>query len=409
MKRKVGLLLLLLLLVSCDNHKPTKLIILLVGVQMRPDHLSRFESLYTGGFKWLLENSVVFDSAYQQHGYTVTGPGHFAIGTGIYPGPGGVLGNEYFDRELGRVVNCVEDPKAHPVGGVGTARSIARDRFISSTFYTDSLPVWVNEYNDNMNLKAYKDSMWNKILPDSFYIKYSRQDYFNGEVDFYHDDEHDLNDNTDKKKNKYNPVFPISFDKGVDPGKEFLDTPWFDEKLFGLSEIIIKNAKLGSDNHPDLLCIGVSTMDYILHNYGPYSQEAMDYFLRLDIVLGRFIDYLDQQVGLEYIEFILSSDHGGLPIPEYLPSLGMEGGRVSREHLKEAYEWINDEISEIYGDNLFVRSGVRFYFNHERLRKNNISLDKPAQVIKKYLSKVDGISAVLTKDEILASKEKDAI
>ena len=150
-------------------------------------------------------------------------------------------------------------------------------------------------------------------------------------------------------------------------------------------------------------------MDYILHNYGPYSQEAMDYFLRLDIVLGRFIDYLDQQVGLEYIEFILSSDHGGLPIPEYLPSLGMEGGRVSREHLKEAYEWINDEISEIYGDNLYVRSGAKFYFNHERLRKNNISLDKPAQVIKKYLSKVDGISAVLTKDEILASKEKDAI
>ena len=98
MKRKVGLLLLLLLLVSCDNHKPTRLIILLVGDQMRPDHLSRFERLYTGGFIWLLDNSVVFDSAYQQHGYTVTGPGHFAIGTGIYPGPGGVLGNEYFDR-----------------------------------------------------------------------------------------------------------------------------------------------------------------------------------------------------------------------------------------------------------------------------------------------------------------------
>ena len=51
MKRKVGLLLSLLLLVSCDNHKPTRLIILLVGDQMRPDHLSRFESLYTGGFK----------------------------------------------------------------------------------------------------------------------------------------------------------------------------------------------------------------------------------------------------------------------------------------------------------------------------------------------------------------------
>ena len=45
----------------------------------------------------LLDNSMIFDSAYQQHGYTVTGPGHFAIGTGIYPGPGGVLGNDYYD------------------------------------------------------------------------------------------------------------------------------------------------------------------------------------------------------------------------------------------------------------------------------------------------------------------------
>jgi len=455
MKRKLGLLLLSLILISCDNQKPTKLIILLVGDQMKPDHLDRFENLYTGGFKWFLDNSAIFDSAYQQHGYTVTGTGHYAIGTGVYPGPGGVLGNDYFDRKIGKVVNCVEDPKAKPVGGRGTARSISRyqtngigdmlketdpnskvysiggkdrsaiflagqnpdlvlyynniDRFISSTFYTDSLPDWVNQYNDNLNLKTYRDSVWDKILPDSFYLQYSREDYFDGEVDFYHDDEHDLSIDKSKKKNRYNPVFPISFDEGVSPGKEFLDTPWFDEKLFGLSKLIIEKAELGLDDHTDLLCIGISAMDYIMHNYGPYSQEGMDYFLRLDRVLGRFIDFLDQRVGLEHIEFILTSDHGGLPLPEYLPSLGLEGGRVNREHLKEAYEWINDEISEVYGKNLFFRHGVKYYFNHERLRKNNISIDDPIKIIKKYLPKVEGISSVFTKDEIIKSEKTDAI
>ena len=63
MKRKVGLLLSLLLLVSCDNHKPTKLIILLVGDQMRPDHLSRFESLYTDVFA-LIKDGYLYRSTY---------------------------------------------------------------------------------------------------------------------------------------------------------------------------------------------------------------------------------------------------------------------------------------------------------------------------------------------------------
>ena len=455
MRIRLAFIFLLIALFSCKTHKPVRLVVLLVGDQMSPDHLHRFEKIYTGGFKWLLENSTVFDSAYQQHGYTVTGPGHFSIGSGMYPGPGGVLGNEYFDRELNKVVNCVEDPSARSVGGKGTARSIVRyetkgigdlikdsdpeskvysvggkdrsaillagqnpdlvlyynkyDRFISSTFYTDSLPEWINLYNENLNLQTYKDSVWDKILPDSLYLKYSRKDYFYGEVDFYHDEEHDLIEDTDKKNLKYNPVFPISFNKNMDPGKEFLDTPWFDEKLFELSELIINKANLGSDNHPDLLCIGISSMDYILHNYGPYSQEAMDYFLRLDKVLGRYIKFLDQQVGLEYVEFVLTSDHGGLPIPEYLPTLGLKGGRVSIDHLKEAYEWIDDEISEVYGDNLFTRDGVRFYFNHERLRKNNISLEGPAKIIKKYLTNVEGVSVVLTKEEILKSKNNDVL
>ena len=58
MKKKVGFILLFFLLVSCDNHKSTRLIILLVGDQMRPDHLSRFENLYSGGFKWFIDNNT---------------------------------------------------------------------------------------------------------------------------------------------------------------------------------------------------------------------------------------------------------------------------------------------------------------------------------------------------------------
>ena len=71
---------------------------------MRPDHFSRFDSLYKGGFRWLADNAISFENAFHQHGYTATGPGHFSIGSGLYPGPAGVLGNSYFDRELNKLV-----------------------------------------------------------------------------------------------------------------------------------------------------------------------------------------------------------------------------------------------------------------------------------------------------------------
>ena len=52
--------------------------------------------------------------------------------------------------------------------------------------------------------------------------------------------------------------------------------------------MIIDEENLGADEDPDILFVGFSAMDYIIHNYGPFSQEAMDYFIRLDIQLDHF-------------------------------------------------------------------------------------------------------------------------
>ena len=121
-----GLVVLSLLLNSCTSKQKTKLVVVLVADQMRPDHFSRFGELYKGGLQWLSNNGISFENAFHQHGYTATGPGHFAIGSGNHPGQSGVLGNSYYDRGLGKVVNCVEDPNAKPIGGRGIGRSYAR-------------------------------------------------------------------------------------------------------------------------------------------------------------------------------------------------------------------------------------------------------------------------------------------
>ena len=62
-----------------------KLVILLVADQMRPDLLSRYDNLYTGGFRWLIDHGVNFTNTHHEHSHTLTGPGFFVIGTGKYP------------------------------------------------------------------------------------------------------------------------------------------------------------------------------------------------------------------------------------------------------------------------------------------------------------------------------------
>ena len=114
---------------SCTALKPSSpsLVVMLVVDQMRPDLLTRVDDLYKGGFRWLMDHGIWFADTHHEHSYTATGPGHTAIGFGQYPGNVGVLGNSFYDRNLKKNVNCVEDPNAKVVGSKkGKARSASR-------------------------------------------------------------------------------------------------------------------------------------------------------------------------------------------------------------------------------------------------------------------------------------------
>ena len=44
--------------------------------------------------------------------------------------------------------------------------------------------------------------------------------------------------------------------------------------------------------------------------------------LKIRSYLGDFIDYIDDEIGLENVLFVLTADHGGLPLPEYVIEKG---------------------------------------------------------------------------------------
>jgi len=97
--------------------------------------------------------------------------------------------------------------------------------FTTTDYYTDSIPTWLNEFNKEINMGAYRDSVWNKSLPEAVYAQYAHADSFYGETDRY-------------LTNTYSPVFPLGFETEWDDNKIFGEMggrPWMDRMTFELA------------------------------------------------------------------------------------------------------------------------------------------------------------------------------
>src|SRR5438876_7984083 len=87
-----------------------KLVLVLSIDQMRFDYLTRFNDLYKGGFRRLLDQGAVFTNAKYRHANTETGPGHSVILSGRHASHSGIVANTWYDALLKKSINVVDDP-----------------------------------------------------------------------------------------------------------------------------------------------------------------------------------------------------------------------------------------------------------------------------------------------------------
>ena len=85
------------------NNKKPKLIVGIVIDQMRYDYLNRFASKYgNNGFHRLLREGFSLENAHYNYIPTYTAVGHASIFTGTTPVNHGIIGNNWFDKYLGK-------------------------------------------------------------------------------------------------------------------------------------------------------------------------------------------------------------------------------------------------------------------------------------------------------------------
>src|SRR5438477_11016734 len=111
MSRRLAILLALIAVPAFAADKP-KLVVLVVFDQMRGDYIQKWQPLFgTDGFVRLQTEGAWYVNCHYPYAITATGPGHSSLLTGCGPDVHGIIGNTWYDRKSGEVVNCSESTR----------------------------------------------------------------------------------------------------------------------------------------------------------------------------------------------------------------------------------------------------------------------------------------------------------
>lgn len=440
--KKYALLFLLVLAISFTTTAQTvtqkpKLVVGIMVDQMKQEYLLRFYDQFgEGGFKRLVEEGFVARNGQYNYAGTSTGPGHASVYTGTTPSVHGIVGNGWYSRLLKRSVYCAEDTVVTAVGGSESnghispanlyastitdelklftqkrAKVIAmsiKDRgsalpgghlsdgsywydaktgnFMTSSYYMESLPAWMSDFNDQGKAAAYLKNTWNTLFPIDQYTA-SGIDNSPYEAPF---------------KGKDTPTFPYDLaalskengDFGMLP-----NTPFGNTILADLAIASLDGESLGADAITDFLAVSFSSTDYIGHRFGPQSKEVQDTYLRLDKELARLFAALDDKVGKGNYTAFLSADHA---VAENSKRMKDDGFRVDNFPTRTFSTYIKDAVNKKFGEGEWLeRTGTQIFINHDLIDDTNTDLYAMQIFIAEAAMKYPGVHLALTARDLV--------
>ncbi len=438
----------LCLLFSCqskfidNNSSSPKILVGVVVDQMRYDYLTRLSNKFSNdGFNRLINQGFNCTNNHYNYVPTVTGPGHASIATGSSPSINGIVGNNWYDRNIKQEIYCATDLSYENIGGNAyygkkspnnlltltfadqnritnkmkskTISISIKDRgaifmggknanaaywfygknkgeWITSSYYMNDLPSWVREFNEPENISSFINR-W-ELLHDLKRYDLRRED-----------------DNDFEKlfKGKDNSSFPYLTEALMEENDGFdmiSETPFGNSMTTDFAIAAIEGEKLGEDDFTDVLTISYSSTDYIGHNFGVFSLETEDTYLRLDLEIKRLLDYLDKKIGKNNYSLFLTADHGALEVPAYLNSKGMKAMSVDKYKFIKS---VSKYLAETFGSKRMIEHSVNnnIYINYEVVKSLDLKLDVVKQKIVNHLNTYDFINSAYSLDEIITASK----
>ncbi len=422
---------------ASKENKAPKLVVGIVVDQMRYDYLSKYYAKFSeNGFKKLMNQGFNCKNTNYNYSPTYTGPGHASIYSGTTPAYHGIIGNDWYVRETGKMTYVTDDATEKTVGssagGAGKmsprnllastigdelklysnlkSKVVAvslKDRasilpgghlsdgsywfdsgsgnFITSTYYKKELPAWVTNFNDKKLASAYLSKPWNTLLPISQYTESAADD--NPYEGLY---------GKEKK-----PVFPHDL-PSMYSQKDFgiiRSTPFGNSITKDIAIAALKGENLGKGPYTDLLAISFSATDYVGHKMGPQSVEVEDTYLRLDRDIAELLTVLEKNYGKENLLVFLTADHAAAYVPAELTDNKMNAGYFNGFAFKDS---IKGYLNKAFGDTSLVSFAInnQIYLNHTRIQEKNLDLKTITSQLSNYVLNFNGVANVYTAEQL---------
>ena len=418
-----------------------KLVVGIVVDQMRYDYLTRFYDHFgNDGFKRLVEEGFNCKNNHFNYAPTSTGPGHTSVYTGSTPSVHGIIGNNWYDKELDTDVYCASDDSYTSIGTTSNAgqmsphrmtvttitdelrlnnqmrgKTIAialKDRgavlpgghtanaaywfhganegkWITSSYYMEQLPKWVIDFNSSGKAQSYKKA-WNTLKDIKEYKESGTDDnayegLFEGET---------------------SPTFPHSTTVLLNKTQDFdiiKETPFGNSLTADFAIEALKQEGLGKDEITDFLAVSFSSTDYVGHMYGVNSKEIQDTYLRLDEDLARLFKALDKNVGEGEYTLFLTADHAAIEVPTYLKDQKIPAGYIDNASNKKR---LAEFLKYTYGTEDIVKnySNNQIFLDHKLVKNLDLDLaDVQAEIAQEFLG-YDSIDRVYTANQMWSNE-----
>ncbi len=428
---------------SQDRNIPSeqpKLVIGIIVSEMRYDYINRYwDKFGEGGIKKLISTGSVFRNAHHDYLLTESGAGYASIATGSYPDIHGIVANFWYERLKHNIRYCIRDDNVNTIGGNyesgkfspaclqtlnisdqlklsnnfhSKVYSISLDpvaaiisgghtanaaywyddytgKWISSSFYCDSLPQWLNDFNDKNLSGTYLSRKWETLLP--------QEKYFNNQIK-----------NGEEKGFSGIKGFPYDLEKISRKNKKEIDFSVLKETPFGntltkdLAISLILDEELGKNAYPDWLTVCFTATSNVAKNFMPLSPEMEDTYLRLDNDITHFLAFIDEQIGLKNVLIYLTAENAIANEPSYLLENKIPGGYFN---YNSAVSLLRTYLNVIYGTGDWVTFyySQQIYLNRELIEDSRLSLAEFQERVARFMVQFSGVSSALSSENLMTN------
>src|SRR5262245_5116103 len=430
---------------ACPAADRPKLIVAISVDQLCQDYLIRFKDNFSdrGAFRRIDREGAAFTECNHRHAFTVTAPGHAVQLTGAYPNVHGIVGNNWFDRATGKDTYCCDDPTVQIIGlpsspgvsprkllveTVGDVLKLAtnsrskvfgvaiKDRvamlmaghnadgafwledniWTTSTYYRSDLPGYLRVLNEPQSTERFRGQSWDLLLPKEKYHNTApdKNTWENPPKGFSSEFPHQLP--------PAGTLTPLAF------GDLAVISPFGNDITLLTAREVILGESLGQDDFTDLLCINLSSNDFVGHAFGPHSLEVEDMTYRTDLQLGDFLAWLDEKIGPGNWAFALTADHGVAPIVEYAQQLRLPAKRSPLGKLDDVKNKLEAILREKLGTTATDKTLVQKMEDYQVFLRHDHPLFAKSEnfllaqnVIRDWLLDQPDVVAAFTRDKLV--------